>query len=439
MMITENFLHFVWQSQSFSETQLVTHSGDTLKVIHPGYPHHNAGPDFKEAILQINGLIWSGDVEIHIKSSDWLRHRHQNDEKYNSVILHVVYQHDIDIYYQHDEKIVTFVLENIIPETIMDNYYAFLSSSTTVRCADYLKERSSELIDNYLHRLAHERLLIKQKELQEILKRYHYDWYELLFHLLTINFGFKANNVAFELLAKSLPYKHILECSCAKLQTYALIFGQAGMLDEDIEADDYYQNLQMEYYYLRNKFRLTPIHVKNWNLLRLRPSNFPCIRLAQLSEVIHYAPELFYAILTNANLAQIEAFFQRVPHGYWNTHYQFGKKSKKHSCQLGRSAWQLIVINTIVPVLYAYGTHLGNNVYQEKAIELLKAFPFEHNFISSKMKNSGFPAESALFSQGLLHLSKEYCTKNRCLECMIGRDIINDGVIDPSPTEASPS
>ncbi len=423
-MITENFLHFVWLHQAFHKKNLTSVTGQRLKVVRQGFTHHDAGPDFKQAIIKIDDMVWAGDIEIHIKSSDWLRHRHQNDEKYNSVILHVVFYHDINIYYNENEEIITLALHDKIPKDMIKNYQNFTEKNSPIPCEKNLSLVNHSFLSNYLIRLVNERLKDRQLEFYEILKRYQYNWHELLFHVLVMNFGFKTNTVAFELLAKSLPYKRILECSHAKLQIYAIIFGQAGMLNEEIPEDKYYQNLQSEYFYLRKKYKLTSIHVKTWNLLRLRPSNFPCIRLAQLCEVMHHSSELFYTILNNGSLSQIESLFQNKPDRYWDTHYYFGKESKRHSSKLGRHGWQLIVINTIIPVLYAYGTYLDNPIFQEKAATFLEMLPFENNFVATKFKQIGFPHLSAVHSQGVLQLSKKYCMEERCLECAIGKKLI---------------
>lgn len=429
-MISEKLLHYVWKNTIYSTFNFQSTKGNSLQIIHPGYPHQDAGPDFKQAIIKIDDIIWAGDVEIHINSSDWYKHNHQQDEKYKSVILHVVYAFDQEVFINNVEPITTFELQHYISKQMLENYSELIHSNFQLPCfqrVQTIKQESSDysqlLFSSLYSRMIAERVEERQKTIFQIVNQSHGDWNETLFKLIAINFGFKTNSPAFEMLSKSIPYKYLKAHSNNHLQVYALLFGQSGMLEEQIE-DDYYQTLQNEYFYLRRLYKLVPIHPKNWNLLRLRPQNFPCIRIAQLSEVIHHFPELFYRIENHTEKAQFEKLFILETDPYWQTHYHFGKKSKEHTTIIGKSTFDLLMINSIIPALYAYGTFSGKDELQERAIDLLTQIEPEQNTILKTYQEIGFPINNAFESQAILQLSKMYCKKKECLECSIGQKML---------------
>lgn len=429
-MISEKLLHYVWKNNIYSTFNFQSTKGNSLKIIHPGYPHQDAGPDFKQAIIKIDDIIWAGDVEIHLNSSDWYKHNHQLDEKYRSVILHVVYSFDQEVFINNVEPITTFELKHYISKHLLENYSEIIHSNFKLPCYQFVQNATKEsveysklLFSSLYTRMIAERIEERQQNIFQIVNQCHGDWNEAIFRLVATNFGFKTNNPAFEMLSKSIPFKYLKIHSKNHIQVYALLFGQAGMLDEQLE-DDYYKILQNEYFYLKRLYKLVPIHPKNWNLLRLRPQNFPCIRIAQLCEVIHHYPELFYRIENHTEKAQFEKIFVLETDPYWQNHFHFGKMSKVHSTIIGKSTFDLLMINSILPALYAYGVFCGKDELQERAIDLLSQIEPEQNAILSSYHEIGFPINNAFESQAILQLSKKYCKKKECLECLIGQKML---------------
>ena len=423
--MNEMFLHYVWRHRLYSCINLKTTDGEAVSVIHPGFAHHHAGPDFKQAIIRIGDITWAGDVEIHIHTSDWLKHHHHEDPKYQSIILHIVYQHDVNLYDAETRYFPTLELCPFIDEALIERYKNLILNDLQLPCYNQIKEIDSLRFTSFLSGIAMERMLYKQQHIFSILHQCEENWEETFFRVLTASFGFKHNLPAFELLAQSLPYKYIAKHAHVKLQIYALIFGQAGMLESACE-DEYYILLHDEYQYLRYKYNLMPIPYKCWNYLRLRPSNFPAVRLAQLSELLHVCPSLFHTILHDERSMGLEQLFTVNPDNYWQTHYIFDKKVKKHNASLGKNAIESLIINSVVPVLYSYSVFQGDEKLQMRAVAMLENLDFEENNITQFYKEAGFPNKGALFSQAILELRNKYCQKKRCLECAIGSYILKN-------------
>jgi len=422
-MISEKLLHYVWKNQWFTKEKLQTVQQQSLLILNQGFPHQDAGPDFKQAILKIGDVTWAGNVEIHIRSSDWYKHQHQNDMKYHSVILHVVYEHDQEVFIEQNTPLPTLELKPLLASQLLLRYTQLMNTSHPLPCEAYIEKITPLTMQSFLTRIIYDRLVRKQSQIFEILPSFSGDWEQLLFYILCQSFGFKTNAPAFEMLGKTLPYKILKKHADSHLQVSALIFGQAGMLEEELE-DAYYQSLQNEYLYLRTKYRLVPVDEKCWNLLRLRPHNFPCIRLAQLIEVVFHHSKLFEKIVQPNPLAYFENIFINKPHAYWNTHYYFGKTSRESEKMMGDRSFQLLLINALVPFLYAYGTFSGNENLQEYSMRLLEVLPFEENHITKKYQQTGFCAKNACHSQALLELHHEYCEKKRCIECVVGQKVM---------------
>lgn len=418
--MNELLLHYFWKNRLFPSHNLHTTDGRELALLKTGFPHQDAGPDFKQAVIRLEDVTWVGDVEIHSRTSDWLRHGHQHDSKYHSVILHVVYQHDMEI----DGNFPTLELRNYIPPSMIEEYEQMSCSTELLPCRNTLAEVSPLQFASWLSRLAVDRLSRKQLAVTEIVRNCNDNWQEGAFRTFVTNFGFRTNSPAFELLSKSLPYKYLLKHKDSCLQVYALVFGQAGMLEEPLEDDEYYRTLQAEYSYLRYKYRLTPIPVKVWNLLRLRPQNFPCVRLAQLSECLYRIPDIIEQILSNSDVSQLRAISHFEPHHYWKTHLHFGRASPEHQCKIGKQTINLLSINVIVPVRLAFSDFRGDSVGRENALALLERCDFENNNITRQYIDAGFPGNHALYSQALLELHHNYCSKKRCAECDIGSLIL---------------
>ncbi len=432
-MNSEYLLHYIWKHSIFSSFNFKTTDGQEVSIIQPGFAHQDAGPDFKQAIIKINQILWAGDVEIHIKTSDWYKHNHHRDEKYNSVILHVVYDDDLPNVKEATDKFPVLELKNYISSAILENYEKIHQSTHPLPCAPYIQQKEEEN-NSYLKlqfaalysKMIAERLEYKQSQINKIYTECAGDWDETIFRMLAINFGFHTNQSAFEMMSKSLPYKVLRSHSNNHLQVYALLFGQSGMLEEQLD-DPYFEMLQNEYQYLKKKYKLTPIHVKNWNLLRMRPQNFPCIRIAQLCEIVHHYPQLFSRIENQTELAQFEHILMTQPDPYWSTHYQFGKPAKKHGTLIGKPTFELLMINTIIPVLYTFGIFSGRIELQDRAIDLYSTLEPENNHLITRYRECRFPVKSAFDTQSIIHVAKNYCSIKKCLDCPLGQKIISGG------------
>ena len=416
----ESLLHYFWRNKIFATVPLRTTDGRELRILRGGNPHQDAGPDFKQALIKVDGLTWAGDVEIHLRASDWLHHGHQHDEKYGSIVLHVVYEEDIGL----SLPCPTLELKSYIPPEMIAEYEKLSRSLELLPCRSFLPSVTTLQFTELLSRLAAERCERRKQEFFDTLRNCHDSWHEAVFRRFVVSFGFRTNAAAFELLARSLPYKYVLKHKDSRLQVYALVFGQAGMLEAertgDLEKDSYYRMLQDEYRYLRYKYGLSSIPVKTWNLLRLRPQNFPCVRLAQLSECLYRSPDLIEQLLHCQKVESLAHISDFIPNEYWETHRHFGKSCPPHSCQIGEQTVNLLVINTVVPVRLAYATFHGDDTMKEEVFSLLEEVSFENNVITRQYVKAGFSDGSALHSQGILELYKQYCIPKQCLRCDIG-------------------
>lgn len=424
--MTEAFLHYLWKHRLFDFMNLKTTAGEPLQIIFPGYHNTDAGPDFRQAIVQIGAMKWAGDVEIHIRSSDWYRHHHQNDEKYLSVALHVVYEHDCEVERRKGELFPTLELRNYIPEEMLAQYQRLMASPGQIPCASYLPGIEPLHLRSLLSSMVMERMLRKQEDVLRMVRECNGDWKETLYRLLAIGFGFKTNVTAFELLAKSLPLKVLTKHADSELQTAALVFGQAGMLERS-DVDDYHDALKYEYDYLRCKYQLMPIGEHHWNLLRLRPPNFPCVRLAQFVALMHDSIDLSELCLECPSVETLKRELSVCANPYWENHYHFGKMTiLKHSVSLGDTAASLLIINTVVPFRFAHHRFFGNENQLERTLALLEELPFENNKRTREFAHTPFPQQNAMDSQALLELSQYYCSPKRCLECAIGEKIVRN-------------
>lgn len=420
----ENLLHYMWRNRLFAPCHLISVDGQEIRIVYPGIAHQDAGPDFKQAIIKVGDITWAGDVEIHVNSSDWNQHKHSEDPKYQSVILHVVYRHDVEIERTKGEYYTTLELRNYIPKDMLERYQSLTLSAKTLPCEQQIHQFSSLQFAAFFARLSTERLFRKQEKIFAIHEQCQRDWNETIYRILLENYGFRTNANAFEMLAKSLPYNILLKHHQSKIQVYALLFGQAGLLERDIEGDEYYSALQYEYNYLKYKYKLTPIQEKCWMLLRMRPHNFPTIRLAQLAEMFSQFPNFFQLITQKTDLSQFYKIFSCIPDEYWQYHFLFGKESKQHHVQMSKETINLLLINTVVPILFAYSTFSGRFEMQERALSILEHLAFEQNYITREYCKAGFPHDNASYSQAILELQKYYCVPKKCLQCNIGIEII---------------
>ncbi len=419
--MTEEFLHYIWKYQLFDKNRLFTDDGEKIKVIKPGEHNKNAGPDFFNSQLIIGDTTWAGNTELHIFSSDWRKHLHHMDKSYDNVILQVVYSNDEEIYRSTGEKIPTAQL--IFDEKIYSRYSELVKAKKWIPCQDKIGHIENFTLFFWLEKLLIERLEKKSAVIERVISTTNHDWEEAFYQLLARNFGFNINSIPFELLAKSLPLKYLIKHKNDILQLEALLLGQGGFLEED-GLDDYYKELKREYKVLRQKFSLTPIENHLWKYLRLRPMNFPTIRLAQFASLIHQSSSLFSKILDMENVDELEELFSVQASSYWDTHYTFNKETSIKKKKLGKSAFHVIIINTVVPFLFFYGKLKGDPRVKEKAFKIIEQIPAEKNSIIQKWSQLGLKAMNSCHSQALIHLKSKYCESKKCLHCQIGNRLI---------------
>jgi hypothetical protein len=418
----EEFLQFIWQQGIFSKENLRTTDGKTLEIIAPGQPNRDSGPDFFNARVRIGETIWAGNIEIHQKSSHWYVHHHDTDAAYNNVILHVVENQDKPVVVKNHE-LTTLVIR--YPEEILHNYEQLLRSEKWIPCQEKLPEHDPFLLRFWFSALMIERLQEKTGDILKILEQNHNNWNETFYQLLARNFGMKTNAVPFELLAKSLPLTVLSKHKNNLFQIEALLYGQAGLLNETLLGDDYFLSLRKEYAYLYKKYSLSGIEAHLWKFMRLRPVNFPTIRIAQLAALVHQSSALFSQVLETEKLEELRKLFSVSASEYWNNHYRFNKISGENKPKtLGETAFCNLVINTIVPLLFVWGEHHIDQAVKDKALAWLEKLAPESNQIVRKWEELGVKSFSAFETQALLQLKNRYCERKKCLNCPLGAKII---------------
>lgn len=412
----ERLLHYVWKYKLYTATPLITTEGRPVQVIDPGMQNTDAGPDFFNAKIKIDGTLWVGSVEIHDKSSDWLLHHHDTDKAYDCVILHIIGFNDFQPVRTNGNPIPQMLLT--VPENILRSIW-LLYREAALPCLDHITGIAPLHIACWMEALLSERLERKTHDIFLLLDAYQTDWNEVFYITLTRNFGFGVNNDAFERLAKSLPLRCIQKQRNSHSQIEAMLFGQAGMLEEEND-DHYYRLLQREYDFLRHKFGLSPMEDFVFKNLRTRPVNFPYLKVAQLAALWVRYDTLFSAILEARSTGEIKKYFRIPPSGYWETHYHFRYASPRKEKTIGENALNILLINTVVPMLFAYGLHNKRPEYCERATRLLESIPPEKNTIVTTFYNAGITVRHAGDSQALIQLKREYCEKKKCLYCRIG-------------------
>jgi len=423
--MNEMFLHFLWKYQLF-HPELKTTDNVTVSILNPGMHNKNAGPDFFYSRLKIGDTLWAGNVEIHMKSSDWYQHMHHKDEKYDNVILHVVLEHNKTTVNSKEEIITIMEINHCIKGNIEEIYSNLMLNRFWIPCQQLICDVDPIHINSWIIKTMVERLERKGNEIKIILESVGKNWEETCFILIARHFGFGMNQQAFEMLARSISFKMIKRNCDQLLQTEALLFGQAGFLDQEFH-DEYPNELKAEFQYIQKKLQLEPLKKYLWNFLRLRPANFPTIRLAQFAALIQHNESLFSKITDFKELANLLEMFQLHASVYWKSHFIFDKISKNHSSKsFGIGAIQNIIINVVVPLLFLYGDIKGKEELKERAMMVLDLLPSESNRIVNKWKELGIAVENATVSQGLLELNQQYCNKKKCLECRIGYYLLKD-------------
>ena len=422
--MTEAFLQYVWQHQLL-EGELRTTDGLLLKVERPGVLNKDAGPDFFDARVRVGETLWVGNVEVHIKSSDWNAHKHSTNHAYDNVVLHVVYKNDTALTLQNCHDLPTLELCNNIPDLLWNNYEALVNppAPTPIPCMEHLGEISPFYISSYLERLTLERLEQKCDTVRRLLEESHGNWEQCCYWMLAHYFGGKVNSFPFELLAKSTSQTLLARWRDNPTRTEALLMGQAGLLDGYFE-DDYPRQLQADYEALRQGAGLTPIAGYLWKFFRMRPNGFPTIRISQFAQLICRSRNLFNRLLETTDVAELQKIFSVQASDYWNTHYQFDIPSKPSPKTVGSLFVDLLIINAWVPLLFEYGNQHGSQQYKDQAVNLLQQLRPEANATIRLWASAGIKADNAARSQAPLQLYNEHCSNHDCLHCQIGYKII---------------
>ena len=417
----EQLLHYVWKHKIFPLKELKTTTGQQVEVIDTGLANTDAGPGFFNAKLKLDGVLWIGNIEIHERSSDWFKHGHHADAGYNSVILHIASEIDTEISRSNGERIPQIQL--ICPEAVRTNYKELLETASYPPCYRIIPSLPPFTAHSWMTALQMERFEQKATLLNERLKRCQGNWEDAFFITLARNFGFGLNGDAFETWAHRLPFRAVDKHRNDLFQIEAIFFGQAGIL-EDSDGDGYYLRLKKEYTYLQHKFGLIPMDASLWRFLRLRPANFPHIRIAQLACLYHRAYGLLSRIMETETLQGVRDILKGGTSEYWLTHYTFGGSSPSRPKTLSNTSLDLLIINTVVTFLYAYGLHKGNRVLCARAGSFLEELKAENNYITRMWEQCGMKASNAADSQALIQLKKEYCDKKKCLYCRIGYEYL---------------
>ncbi|MDB5249018.1 MAG: hypothetical protein JWQ40_3412 [Segetibacter sp.] len=420
--MNERLLQFIWQFQYFNKNELQVDHGDQLSIIHPGIYNTHQGPDFLDAKIVIGNTTWAGNIEIHVKSSDWLKHNHSSDKNYSNIILHVVWENDVDISYGSGSVIPTLSIQHLVPKLLLDRFKELMLREAFVPCEAYLPVFDEMKWTAWKERMAIERLQRKSTFVLKLLGEANNHWEEVFWWLLARNFGMKVNADIFESVAKSLPLTILAKHKNQIHQLEGFLLGQAGLLQKDF-TEDYPRLLKREYLFYKKKYLLKEVSVKPF-FLRMRPANFPTIRLSQLAMLIQQSSHLFSKIKETATVTVVRELLNVTANDYWHYHYLFDEPGEFNPKQLGKQMTDNIIINTVIPVLFAYGTFTKEESIKDKALQWLTELSPEKNSITQKWAALKVSNKNALESQALIELKNNYCNVRRCLECAVGNAIL---------------
>nr|WP_315162374.1 DUF2851 family protein [uncultured Flavobacterium sp.] len=418
----EDFLHYLWRFKKFDTLNLKTVNNEEITIVNVGQYLELAGPDFFNAQIVIGAQKWAGNVEIHIKSSDWYVHHHEKDAGYENVILHVVWEHDVAVFRSDNSEIPVLALKEYVEKATLENYQSLMTPKSWIFCEKQLKDVDEFAFRNWQERLFFERLKRKSQPIFDLLEQTNQDWEGVLFCLLAKNFGLNTNGEIFYKMAQSIPFSIIRKESFEVENIEALIFGTVGLLDSEKE-DNYFKDLKFRYFYLLHKYQMEKFCIEPVQFFKHRPDNFPTIRLSQLANLYHSQQNLFSKINSLSSLKSTYELFQIAASEYWQNHYQFDKESPMKQRKLSKSFIDLIVINTIIPIQFAFAKSQGKEI-SEDLIQLLNEVVAEKNAIIEKFTSFGIQSKTAFETQSLLQLKNEYCNKSKCLECVIGSELM---------------
>lgn len=428
MFFTEDFLHYVWKFRLFDRQDLQTRDGEKIEIFSVGTHNSDSGPDFQNARLRIGETTWAGNVEVHLSSSDWQKHGHAADNAYDNVILHVVYRDDQPLTLTNGRRVPTLELQNRVSPDLYNRYHNLVfGNQAIIPCEASIASVDSLTLHNWLTRVLVERLEKRAAVVTDALHLNRGDWEETFYQFLAANFGFKTNALPFEMLAKSLPQTILAKHKNNPAQIEALIFGQAGFLNESFN-DEYPQKLKREYEFLRIKYNLTPVENHLWKFMRLRPQNFPTIRLAQFAALVVRSNHLFSKVLEIRDVDGLRNLFTEIKvNSYWEDHYRFDAASSPSPKNLGQASVDILLLNTLALFLFSYGKHNQLQHYINRSLQLLENLPGEDNNITADFANLGVKIKTAFESQALLELKNNYCNYKKCLQCSVGNKILKLG------------
>ena len=418
--MTEQLLQFIWQFQYFNKAALCTSNGELLQVLSTGTHNTNQGPDFLNAKIKIGDTVFAGSVEIHINASEWALHKHGNDENYKNVILHVIWQEDKNL----QLNFPSLELHSRVSNVMLEKYETLMNARQFIPCEKHINQISELSFTAWKERLLVERLQEKASYVEQKLISNNHHWEEVFWQMLAKNFGIKINSDAFENVAVSVPLNILGKHKNQLHQLEALLMGQAGLLNKDF-IDDYAVMLKKEYQFLRTKYSLAATHIPV-HFLRMRPANFPTIRLSQLAALVHQSNHLFSKIKDAENIKEVENFFDVQANDYWHYHYTFEDENNFKKKTLGKQMVQNIIVNTVLPVLYAYGWYNNAEAYKDKALLWASQLLPEKNNITDGFKMLGVQNKSAHDSQALIQLKNNYCSQKKCLQCAVGNNILKN-------------
>lgn len=425
----EEFLHWLWKYSLYNQENLFDNEKNKILVLDPGEYNRDSGPDFFNARILIAGTVWAGNVEIHTKSSHFDNHGHQNDPAFNNVILHIVSEYDKQVFNAKGEELLT--AEISFDSSLYEKYVSLVNNPYIIACQDDIRKIDKILVNHWFSSLVIERFQAKSDLILKIFSQTGNDWDESFYRILTRYFGFRVNTEPFEMLAAALPFRIIRKHTDNIFQIEALLFGTAGLLEtglfKEAISDEYYRSLIKEYAILSAKYSLQPLHGWLWKFARLRPANFPTIRLSQLAAMLSVAGGLFSRVLEATDVNQIKELFEVAASPYWDDHFVFGKKSRNIKKNTGSLAGDILLINAVIPMIFVYGQSRDCQNISERALSFLENIGPEDNIITSEWREAGILAESAFYSQALIQLRNEYCKKRKCLNCRIGNKIISQG------------
>lgn len=425
MLFTEDFLYYVWKFRLYERANLLTTNGEVIEVVNAGMQNTNSGPDFQHARIKIGDTVWAGNVEIHVAASDWQRHNHQQDRAYDNVILHVVYRDDVPVKRIDGNDVPTLELENRIPPELYAKYHNLVyGEQKFIPCESAIHTVDNLTMQSWLTRVLVERMEKKSAIVITSLAQNRGDWEETFYQCLAANFGFKVNALPFEMLAKSLPQSILGKHKNNPMQIEALIFGQSGFLSGEMQ-DVYPDQLKTEYQFMQKKYSLKPLDVYLWKFMRMRPLNFPTVRLAQFAALVIKSNHLLSKILEIREIPELRKLFAEIEvNPYWETHYRFSTEAKPVSKKMGETSINNLLLNTLALFLFTYGKQHNQNYYISRSLKLLEQLPAEQNAIIIDFDVLGVKAKTAFESQALLALKNNYCNYKKCLHCSVGNKLL---------------